>query len=66
MAEKYRNCLTAGFRKRIFQGNPGKDAADGDGGAFKLPAIRLDRAFSDRYNDLQIPFRKKRKDDEKD
>ena len=29
-------------------------------------AIRLDRAFSDRYNDLQIPFRQKRKDDEKD
>ena len=37
MAEKYRNCLIAGFRKMVFQGNPGKGAAGGDGGAFKLP-----------------------------
>ena len=37
MAEKYQKCLSAGSRKKVFQGNPGKDAAGEDGEAFKLP-----------------------------
>lgn len=37
MLEKYQKCLIAGFRKMVFQADPGKDAAGEDGEAFKLP-----------------------------